>query len=193
MNCKYPNERIEKLCKLVLCFHNVSKVSYFPMIIPIWIRFSFSYLSLSEGGAMPMEKLSRNFLKTFYIDSNKKRWKKNVGQSIGFISYSEAGLTGHVLLYIMFFTSSLLLYHFCILVFDHTFHPALTTLTSWYWLQFTEINYYPSITTLPLTPRILISTSSKEEHLGMHGNNLPTNACIKSVHQTIYMYHYILT
>lgn len=53
-----------------------------------------------------MEKLSRNFLKTFYIDSNKKRWKKNVGQSIGFISYSEAGLTGHVLLYIMFFTSS---------------------------------------------------------------------------------------
>lgn len=76
------------------------------MIIPIRNRFSFSYLSLSEGGAMPMEKLSRNFLKTFYIDSNKKRWKKNVGQSIGFISYSEAGLTGHVLLYIMFFTSS---------------------------------------------------------------------------------------
>lgn len=138
------------------------------MIIPKWNWFSFSKLSLSEGCDMSLETLAMNLKKktTFHIDW-KKDEKKPLGQGIGFIGYSEAGLTAwtcvviYNILYLTTFNSTM----FC--VFNHTSHPALIApkcfsdkliLTSIYRNQLSS--FYNN---LPFTPRILISTSSKEE------------------------------
>lgn len=162
MTWKYPNDSIEKLCKLMvfvnLIMHqrcHIFQYDYSQM------KLIFILKTITEGrvwhviGDISYELKK----KPLFTLIEKKMKKKPLGQGIGFIGYSEAGLTAWtcVVIYNILYLTTL----------NSTTHPALITpkcfsdkliLTSIYRNQLSS--FYNN---LPFTPRILISTSSKEE------------------------------
>lgn len=170
MTWKYPNDSIEKLCKLMvfvnLIMHqrcHIFQYDYSQMKLIFILKTITEWRVWHVIGDISYE-LKKKPLFTLI----EKKMKKNpLGQGIGFIGYSEAGLTAWtcVVIYSILYLTTLNSTIFCL--FNHNSHPALITpkcfsdkliLTSIYRNQLSS--FYNN---LRFTPRILISTSSKEE------------------------------
>lgn len=173
MTWKYPNDSIEKLCKLMvfvnLIMHqrcHIFQYDYSQMKLIFILKTITEWRVWHVIGDISYE-FKKNQKKTTFHNDWKKDEKKPLGQGIGFIGYSEAGLTAWtcVVIYNILYLTTLNSTMFC--VFNHNSHPALITpkcfsdkliLTSIYRNQLSS--FYNN---LLFTPRILISTSSKEE------------------------------
>lgn len=157
MTWKYPNDSIEKPCKLMvfvnLIMHqrcHIFQYDYSQMKLIFILKTITEWRVWHVIGDISYELKK----KTLFTLIEEKMKKKPLGQGIGFIGYSEAGLTAwtcvviYNILYLTTFNSTIFVYSITPLTQLSSHQNA--SLTSWYWLQFTEINYHPSITTCHL-------------------------------------------